>query len=379
MNRTNRFVEKSAKPRSHGTSCTILVAATLLGTILVAASDTRAEVLDMQEPAPCNPPELPQICADDTSGGSYGTDQLLDASKNVSNGVRASLGAFVRDTGVKAVLVDTYSRPAAEVTRSNAATTSVTARCRGLLASAGEPDSFSLFPASEGHVLRLLEICDGLDDTCAESRVQRMLMRDVLPNLVGELAVKLQHSEPDETRAFILRVLRDCICHAGHAEAASSLDWQRLSIAVAKTVVRMRSSDTQQRTWPAGTGSLNGTAASDSDLVTTLCLRALYELVTTDDARSLCGLSGSDRQALSQIYLDLERRGRFWGMRSYVCYAVLSMCNMRTLETLRGPPSRFAQFYFDSDSAGSISKLHRPCDLCTDLWMFLAPPPQWRY
>lgn len=330
----------------------------------------------MLELAPCNPPELPQVCADDTLGGSYGTDQLLDASKNgVSNGVRASLGAFARDTGVKAVLVDTYSRPAAEVTSANAASTSVPARCPGLLASAGEPHTFSLFPASEGHVWRLLEICDGLDDTCAESRVQRMLTRDVLPSLLGELAVKLQHSEPDETRAFILRVLRDCIYHAGHLEASSSLDWQRLSIAVAKTVVRMRSSDSQQRIWPAETSSLSGTVASDSDLVATLCLRALYELVTTDDARSLCGLSGSDRQALTQIYLDVERRRRFWSIRSYVCYAVLSMCNMRTLETLRGPPSRFAQFYFDSDS----NKLHRPCELCTDLWMFLAPPPQWRY
>jgi hypothetical protein len=258
-----------------------------------------------------------------------------------------------------------------EMAQRSPATTSLSSSAAALgnrhRATAADPSSASLYPASEQHVLLLLELCDSLDNTCAQSLVQRVLEFDILPSLIDELTAKLR-SVPNETRALVLRVLRDCISHAGHAEAAASLDWERLSTAVANSVVQMRIYDSQQLT------SLTAAA----DLITTVCLRALYELITTNCPQSLCGISGSDRQALVQIYLDEERKRRFWNMQSYVCYAVLRMCNVRALETLRGPASQFSRSYLDLDldsdsSAGDVLRKHRPCDLSTDLWMFLAP------
>jgi hypothetical protein len=264
-----------------------------------------------------------------------------------------------------------------EMMQRNPATTSLPSSSSAAAAALGnrhrttaaDPSSASLYPASEQHALLLLELCDSLDTTCAQSLVQRMLEFEILPSLIDELTAKLR-SVPNKTRALVLRVLRDCISHAGHAEAAASLDWERLSTAVANSVVQMRICDSKQLT------SLSAAA----DLITTVCLRALYELITTNCPQSLCGISGSDRQALVQIYLDEERKRRFWNMQSYVCYAVLRMCNVRALETLREPSSQFSRPYldldldFDSDSsAGDVLRKHTPCDLSTDLWMFLAP------
>jgi hypothetical protein len=85
----------------------------------------------------------------------------------------------------------------------------------------------------------------------------------------------------------------------------------------------------------------------------------------TENPRTLTGLSAADRQALVHIYDDLGRKLRFWAMHGFLCYAMLSMCNVRTLATLQEPPSRYAHFYKDVHT-------EEPCTLETDLWTFLS-------